>query len=87
MEDFMKACFYCTSTNLVSDIKVAAISPVNTKGAIQHFTGPLYNTGEKQWLTGDGLTTAEPMLAEVCQQCGTTRLYVKNLQRDWCTED
>lgn len=79
----MNECMYCKSTNLVKDIQVAAISPINTKGAIQHFVGPVFNTAEKIWLTGDVLSTAEPMLAEVCKQCGTTRLYVINGDRDW----
>ncbi len=79
----MNECMYCKSTHLVKDIQVAAISPINTKGAIQHFVGPVFNTGEKMWLTGDMLSTAEPVLAEICKQCGTTRLYVFKPDRDW----
>lgn len=82
----MIVCMYCKSKEVVKDIKVAAISPINTKGAVQHFVGPLYITGEKQWLTGDMLSTAEPMLAEVCKSCGTVRFYVANADRDWCRE-
>jgi hypothetical protein len=80
----MEECMYCKSTDLVKDIQMAAITPINTKGAIQHFMGPVYNTGEKQWLTGSELTTAEPMLAEICRKCGTTRLYVIKTDREWC---
>lgn len=82
----MNECMYCKSNDVVKDIKVASISPINTKGAIQHFVGPIYNTGEKQWLTGDVLTTAEPILAEVCRKCGTTRFYVVNGNKEWFKE-
>lgn len=73
----MKECIYCKSTDLQKNIAVRGSSSIGDEGAINLF----YYSEKKTWIgTNFGW---ENLLAEVCKQCGSVRIYVENADRNW----
>lgn len=65
-------CPACGSGNLVRDISMSQSVEVGTTG-LEYKKGML-------------LRNTEPLLADLCQQCGTVvRLHVKSTDRKWIT--
>ncbi len=62
-------CIYCKSSNVIKNVII-------TGGNHMHPTGIVY-TERKIW------TKTEPIIGEVCKDCGSIRLYVQNTNRNW----
>jgi hypothetical protein len=68
----MKNCIYCNSTNIQSDIMVDQNTAEPGKIGLKYHT---------QFL----VMGVEPLYAELCKDCGSiTRIYLKEVNRNWC---
>ena len=68
----MKNCIYCNSTNIQPDIVMDQDTTAPGGIGLKYHTKFLF----------DGV---EPLYAELCKDCGSiTRLYLKNVDRNWC---
>jgi len=66
-------CQSCGSADIVRDVTMSQSVEVGTTGL--------------QYKTGVILRNTEPLLADMCKQCGTVvRLHVKNPDRKWITK-
>jgi hypothetical protein len=68
----MDKCIYCNSTNLDTNIIVG-------QTAQPERIGLKYQT--KFLVTG-----VEPFYADLCKDCGSIRLHLKNSDKNWCTK-
>ncbi|EYE89876.1 hypothetical protein Q428_00475 [Fervidicella metallireducens AeB] len=64
----MEKCIYCGSTNLEKDVTVET----SLRGSI---CGLKYNSGL--------LPEHETLHAELCKDCGSVRLYIKDTEHNW----
>lgn len=62
-------CNYCKSSNVVKNVNV-------TGGNTIHPFGIMYKEG-KVWIK------TEPIIGDICKDCGSVRLYVQNTNRNW----
>jgi uncharacterized OB-fold protein len=66
-------CSHCKSTNITTNIKV-------TGGGGIHKPGLMYKE-KKVWVK------TEPLVADLCNDCGTIRFYIKNKDKEWIDAD
>ena len=62
-------CIYCKSSNIVENVEISS-------GDIVRPIGLMYKEG-KIWIK------TEPIIGDLCKDCGSVRLYVKNSNRNW----
>lgn len=63
-------CMFCKSSNITKKIKITG------GGGTVHKAGLIY-TEKKIWIK------TEPFVADMCNDCGTVRIHVKNTTRNW----
>ena len=81
----MNECIYCKSSEIEKDLPIVAREYMDSGSSA--YVGPYYTIGTKKFM-GKTLNHGkhEPMYADLCEQCGAVRLYVKNVDRDWQKE-
>lgn len=81
----MNECIYCKSTDIEKELPV--ISKEYIGAAQPGMIGPYFLKETKKFL---GQTqyhcSHQPTYADLCKQCGSIRMYVKNPNRDWDKE-
>jgi hypothetical protein len=68
----MDQCMYCNSTNLHPNIIVGQNAETGGIGLKYH---------TKFLVLG-----VEPFYADLCKDCGSIRLHIKNSDKNWCTK-
>jgi len=68
----MSKCAYCGSSNLLKGLSPNADGPL-----------ALYYHASGTGAFGGRVALAEALLCDLCQDCGSVRLYVQNLDREW----
>jgi alpha-glucuronidase len=68
----------CGSENIAKNVDIYESGPEQTGRLKAAYN--LENPGK--WIFSK-VIEGEPVLADICRDCGTVRFYVQNLDRDW----